>query len=145
MNSRAVAGRLALGLVIVVTIACGSNSSTPAGPTPMIAGDWTGTWQFVTSGVTVMDNVRVTFTQTDTATGSWTADNGASGQFQFPVSSSVTGTFTITQVKVSGPTCSATANLSGTVSASAMTLSVPTVPSTPQCAWATNNQFSLHR
>jgi hypothetical protein len=137
--------RLVLSVLVLLSTGCGGNSST--GPSSIaISGDWTGTWQFVTSGVTVTDNVRATFTQTDTATGTWNADSGASGQFSFVVAPTVSGTFTITQVKVSGgPACSAMASMSGTVSASAMTLSVPAVPSTPQCVWATNNQFSLHR
>jgi len=123
---------------------CGGSSSTA--PTPLsIAGDWTGTWQFVTSGVTVTDNVRATFTQTDTATGTWIADGGATGQFSFAVAPTVSGTFTVTQVKVSGPTCTQTASLTGTVSTNSMTLSVPAIASSPQCSWATNNQFSLHR
>lgn len=136
--------RLALGCLVALAAACG-GSSMPA-PTPVtIAGDWSGTWQFVTSGVTVTDNIRATFTQTDTATGTWSADSGATGQFTFAVAANVSGTLTITQLKVSGVTCTATANLTGTVSTNAITLSVPAIASSPQCAWATNNQFSLQR
>lgn len=137
--------RLVLGVFVALAAACGGSSPAPA-PTPiMIAGDWSGTWQFVTSGVTVTDNIRATFTQAGTATGTWSADGGATGQFTFAVAASVTGTMTIAQLKVSGVTCTATANLTGTVSANAMTLSVPTIPSSPQCDWSTNNQFSLRR
>jgi hypothetical protein len=137
--------RFALGCLVALAATCG-GSSTPPAPTPVtITGDWSGTWQFVTSGVTVTDNIRATFTQADTATGTWSADSGATGQFMFAVAPNVTGTLTITQLKVSGVTCTATANLTGTVSTNAITLSVPAIPSSPQCAWATNNQFSLHR
>lgn len=137
--------RLALGLLVVFAAACGGSSAAPA-PTPVtVTGDWSGTWQFVTSGVAVTDNIHATFTQTDTATGTWGADSGATGQFTFVVASTVTGTLTITQLKVSGATCTATANLTGTVSTNAMTLSAPAIPSSPQCGWATNNQFSLRR
>ncbi|HKW01415.1 MAG TPA: hypothetical protein VJN96_16440 [Vicinamibacterales bacterium] len=137
--------RLILGCVVAMAAACGGSNPAPA-PTPIsIAGAWSGTWQFVTSGVTVTDNVHATFTQTDTATGNWTADSGATGQFTFRPASSVTGTMTIAQPRVSGGTCTATANLTGMVSANAMTLSVPTIPPSALCAWATNHQFSLHR
>ena len=137
--------RLVLGCLVALAAACGGSSMPPA-PTPItIAGDWSGTWQFVTSGVTVTDNIRATFTQSGTATGTWSADSGATGQFTFAVAANITGTLTITQLKVSGVTCTATANLTGTVATNAITLSVPTIPSSPQCDWATNNLFSLRR
>jgi len=133
----------ALGLAASLAAACGSNSSAPAPAT--IAGDWSGTWQYVTSGVTVTDNVHVTFTQTNTVTGIWASDVGATGQFRFAPGSTVSGTFAITQVTVGGQTCNGSANLTGTVATDAITLSVPTIPSTSQCSWAASNQFSLHR
>lgn len=140
--SRCFAG---LCLMASLAAACGSSTSTPAPAPATIAGDWSGTWQFVTSGVTVTDNVHVTFTQSDTVTGTWAADGGATGQFRFAPGSTVTGTFSITQLTVGGQPCNGSANLTGTVATNAITLSVPTIPSTPQCAWAANNQFSLHR
>ena len=139
--------RLVLGCFVALAAACGGSSTAPTPPPTSITitGDWSGTWQFVTSGVTVTDNIRATFTQAGTATGTWSADSGANGQFTFAVAANVTGTLTIAQLKVSGQTCTATAALTGTVSTNAITLSVPTIPSSPQCDWATNSQFSLRR
>ena len=145
MTHRIDVRRLVLSVMIGLAAGCGGSSAATA-PTPAtIAGDWSGTWQFVTSGVTVTDNIHVTFTQTDTVTGTWAADGGATGQFRFAPGANVTGTFSITQLKVSGQTCSGSGNLTGTVGTNAITLSVPSIPSTSQCDWATNNQFSLHR
>jgi hypothetical protein len=139
-------GRLMI-VATVLWLAAACGSSTPSSPAAVIpiAGNWSGTWSFVTSGVTVTDNVTVTFTQASSATGTWSADNGATGTFQFAVASTVTGTMVISQSPVGGGTCSATGNLTGSVSSTAMTLTVPTLPATAQCSWSTNNQFSLHR
>lgn len=137
--------RFVLGCLVALATACGGSSTPPAPSSITITGDWSGTWQFVTSGVTVTDNIRATFTQAGTATGTWSADSGATGQFTFAVAANVSGTLTIAQVLVSGTTCTATANLTGTVSANAITLSAPTIPPSPLCAWAMNNQFSLRR
>jgi len=136
-------GLAGLCLAASLAAACGGSSSTPGPAT--IAGDWSGTWQFVTSGVTVTDNVHVTFTQSDTVTGTWVADGGATGQFRFASGSPVSGTFSITLLKVNGQTCSGSGNLTGTVATNAVSLSVPSIFSASQCDWATNNQFSLHR
>ena len=55
--------RLVLGCLVALATACGGSIMLPA-PTPItITGDWSGTWQFVTSGVTVTDNIRATFAQ----------------------------------------------------------------------------------
>lgn len=136
--------RVIAGICLTLAAACGSSS--PSSPTSIsIEGNWSGTWSFVTSGVTVTDNVTVTFTQPSNANGTWNADNGAAGTFQFAVASTVTGTMVINQTRIGGGLCSATGNLTGTVSSTAMTLNVPSLPTTTQCNWATNNQFSLHR
>ncbi len=142
--TRAYARRILILLAALGT-ACGGSSTSPSPAAIAIAGEWSGTWQFVTSGVTVTDNVHVTFTHADTATGTWTSDSGATGQFQFAVGPTVSGTFTISQPNLNGNTCAAIATLTGSVSANAMTLSVLNIASTALCSWATNNQFSLHR
>src|SRR6185295_2366789 len=55
--------RLVLAVALAAQLACGGSSS-PTSPAPALslAGTWTGSWQFVTSGVTVSDAVTATFT-----------------------------------------------------------------------------------
>lgn len=138
--------RLLVAGCLAVTAACGDN---PAAPGPVnVFGEWTGTWQFATAGLTVTDSVRVVFVPLplNSWTGLWSADSGASGQFQIADQTSTTGTFTITLPKLTGGTpCTATATVSGTLSSTAITLSVPSLPSTNTCPWATDHQFSFHR
>ena len=131
--------------MVALTSACGHGS--PTSPDLLdLAGNWTGTWQFVTSGVTVTDNLSVTFTQTGTAAaGTWSADSGASGVFNFPATTTVSGSMSIMQVTLSGVTCQATAGLSGSAAANSLSLQVPTIAGTTSCSWASNNVFSLHR
>jgi hypothetical protein len=141
LTRRAVGG---LCLAIAVSASC---SSSPTGPGGLnVSGAWVGSWQFVTSGVTVTDNVTVSFVQTaGTATGTWTADSGATGSMQFQVAGSVTGTVTISQATLSGLTCIGTGQLSGTVSSTAISITTSGFSTNGSCQWATNDQFSLHR
>src|SRR5262249_6882262 len=71
--------RVLVALAVVSAAACGG--STPASPDALdLTGTWTGTWTYVTSGVTISDGLHVTITAGSTnANGAWTADSGASG------------------------------------------------------------------
>ena len=139
-------------LVVVVALAlvtsCGGGSMSPA-PTPTLnlAGTWTGSWQFVTSGATVTDAVTATLTQTgSTATGTWTSESGATGQItNLTAQSSISGSLTISQTTLTGAACNATTSVRGTASASAIDLTVPHIPPSGVCQWGSSMQFSLHK
>ena len=132
-------------LFAAAVAACGSS---PAGPSGFsVAGDWSGTWQFVTGGVTVTDSVTVSVTQDSAgnASGTWTAASGASGRITFVASSSISGSFTISQTLLTGGSCQASSTLTGTASASTITFAVAPISGTGLCQWASNQQFSIRK
>jgi hypothetical protein len=111
-----------------------------------VAGSWSGTWQFQTGGATVTDSVTAQLTQTGTsASGTWAAAGGASGELSFTASASISGTLTISQTTVTGQTCSAMTTISGTASSSTISFTMTTPAASGICQWATGNQFSFQR
>ena len=105
--------RLRLALLaapFVLQLACGGSSSPTLPSTTLnLGGTWAGSWQFVTSGVTVSDAVTATFTQTGaTVSGTWRAESGASGQFaQLSPQTSTSGTVTICRRRSPAPCATA--------------------------------------
>lgn len=140
--------RFAIVVVLALFAACGGDS-TPSAPTASfnLAGTWTGSWQFVTSGATVVDTVTATLTQSGaTVSGTWTSESGATGQISsLAAQSSTTGSMTISQARLTGTACNATTSVSGTASASAIDLTVPQIPVTGVCQWGSAMQFSLRK
>ena len=140
--------RVAIAVGLMLFTACGGGSTSPS-PTPALnlAGTWTGSWQFVTSGATIVETVTATLTQTgSTVSGTWTSESGATGQISnLAAQASVSGSLTISQPTLTGPTCTTTTSVSGTASASAIDLTVPQIPATGVCQWGSSMQFSLHK
>ena len=140
--------RVAIAAALMLFTACGGGSTSPS-PTPALnlAGTWTGSWQFVTSGATIVETVTATLTQTgSTVSGTWTSESGATGQISnLAAQASVSGSLTISQPTLTGPTCTTTTSVSGTASASAIDLTVPQIPATGVCQWGSSMQFSLHK
>ena len=144
MRRRLIPAHLALAWACALSLAgCGSSTS----PSRIdVAGSWSGTWQFQTGGATVTDSVTAQLTQTGTnASGTWAAGGGASGQLSFTAGASISGTLTISQMTVTGQTCSATTTISGTASSSTISFTMTTPAASGICQWATNNQFSFQR
>ena len=141
--------RVAIAVLLAGTLACGG--SPPSSPSPNtslnLSGTWTGTFQFATSGVTITDNVSATLAQTgQDVTGTWRADSGVSGQLtRLTPQASTTGTMTISQTTLTGTVCSATANVSGSASASTIDLTVAQIPPAGVCQWANSMQLALRR
>ena len=139
--------RIGLAVALAAHLACGG--STPPAPSTNLnlAGTWTGSWRFVTSGVTITDAVTATLTQSGSdVNGTWTAQSGASGQItHLTPSTSTSGGLTISQTALTGTLCNATTTVAGTASASALELSVAPIGSSGVCQWATSQQFSLRK
>ena len=132
-------------LLLMLSLAAGCGNS-PTGPGGFsVAGNWSGTWQYVTGGVTVTDTVTASLTQDNTgnAGGTWTAAGGASGRITFAAVSSISGSFTISQTLLSGGVCQATSTLTGTATPSTITFTVAPITGTGLCQWASSQQFSL--
>ena len=137
-------GPVALILCLAWAAGCGGGPTSPTAVN--VAGNWTGTWKFVTSGVTVTDNVTAAFTQSGASVnGTWTAESGPTGSMSFQVGSTFTGSFTISQTTLGGATCTATATLSGQATSSSLEVTVVSIPASSTCSWASNHQFSLHK
>ena len=138
--------RFAILVALLLLPACGGGSTSPS-PALNLAGTWTGSWQFVTSGATIVDTVTATLTQTgSTVSGTWTSESGATGQISnLAAQSSITGSLTISQPTLTGAACTATTSVSGTASASSIDLTVPQIPASGVCQWGSSMQFSLHR
>jgi hypothetical protein len=139
--------RVILVVGFLALVSCGGKS--PPGPTTSLnlGGNWSGTWQYVTSGVTIVDSVTATLAQTGAdASGTWTAESGASGQLQRLVPQpSTSGSVTITQTTVTGTACTATAAVAGTASATTIELTVSPIAPSGVCQWAASQRFSLRR
>jgi hypothetical protein len=140
-------GRFALVVIASACALAGAGCESDMSPTRVdVAGSWTGTWQFVTGGVTVTDTVTATLTQNGTnATGTWTAASGPTGEVSFEVRDSITGTLTMTQTAITGQPCTATTTLSGTVTQTTLEFTTTTPMPSGICQWAANNQFSFRR
>ena len=137
--------RIAVLLVAATLAACGGSPTGPGGVS--VAGNWSGTSQFVTAGVTVSDTVTATLTQdaSGAAGGNWTAAGGASGRFTFTAGASISGSFTIQQTLLTGGICQATSTLSGSASSSVIDFTVPPISGTGLCQWASDQRFSLRK
>src|SRR5690349_13863842 len=71
--------KLGLAFLVVLTAAASSCGDSPAAPAASLnlAGNWTGTWTFVSGGATVTDTVTMTVSQSGTsAGGQWNASGG---------------------------------------------------------------------
>jgi hypothetical protein len=111
-----------------------------------LEGTWNGTWQYVTAGVTVTDTVTAELTRSGaTSTGTWAAQSGPSGNVTLMAGAPLTGTLTINQTTITGQTCSATTNISGTATASTIEFTTAEIPPSGICQWATSNRFSFRR
>lgn len=138
----------ALGAVLVgLCVACAAGCESDMSPSDIqVRGSWTGTWQFVTGGVTVIDTATATLTQNGTnATGTWTAASGPAGDLSFTVGESISGTITMTQTTLTGQPCTATTTISGTASSTALDFTAAESPRTGICQFAVSNQFSFRR
>lgn len=135
-------------VALTLLAACGGGSTSPSpAPSLNLSGTWTGSWQFVASGATIVDTVTATLTQTgSTVSGTWTSESGATGQItNLAAQASASGSLTISQPTLTGPTCTATTSVSGTASASSIDLTVPQIPAVGVCQWGSSMQFSLHK
>ncbi len=137
------AGRALIVCACVVIAGCDSDMS----PSRIdLAGEWTGSWQFVTGGVTVTDTVTASLSQNGTnVTGTWTAGGGTTGEVSFTAAESISGTLTLTQTTMTGQPCSATTTLSGSASSTALDFAAATPAPNGICQWAASNQFSFRR
>ena len=132
--------------IVLVTLATGCGGDSPTNPSGSLnlSGSWTGTWQYVASGVTVSDDVTATLTQSgSSATGPWTSASGATGQLSLTVASDLSGTITITQTPLASGACTASTALTGTATSSTLDFALAAISGTGLCQWATNQQFSL--
>lgn len=143
MRTAALAILFACGLVLS---ACGGSATNPS-PTPLnLAGNWTGTWTFVSAGATVSDAVTMTVTQTgNSAGGQWTAASNVAGAISFTPTADFTGTASISQTLIVGGNCSASTTLTGTASATQIRFTLGTLTPVGLCQWATNQQFVFSR
>jgi hypothetical protein len=136
--------RLWFACVCLLTLAACDSDSSPSDID--VEGSWTGTWQFVTGGVTVTDTITATLDQDgNDVTGTWTAASGPTGEVNFIVEASISGTITISQTTITGQACTATTTISGTASATAIDFAAATITPTGICQFAASNQFSLRR
>ena len=137
-------------VLLILSAACGGSSpTTPAvSPSVDVAGNWTGTWSFVTSGVTVTDNVRAVFSVGGIGiVGTWTSDSGPTGTMTFstlPAGTNVPGTFTIRTTTVTGE-CSAQALMTGVATGTTMDVTITSIAGAATCVWATDHRFSLKK
>jgi hypothetical protein len=141
--------QISVAIVMLLAASCGgSSASQPTSPTQFVMQNWIGTWTFVTSGVTVADNVHVSFIVGTDARGSWLADSGPTGLINMPslpTGTAASGTLTITETNIRGETCSAQGAVSATGTATTMEIAIGAMPSTSACEWATDQHFSLKK
>jgi len=132
--------------VVLIAIAGASCDDSPSGPSVNLAGAWTGTLTFVTSGVTVTDNVTATLNQSGSSvTGTWTSESGTSGELTLTAAADVTGTTTISQTRITGQVCSASTSVSGPATSTRLELSLAPLTQTGVCLWAADQQIVLTR
>jgi hypothetical protein len=142
---------LACGLwPVLIAVACalaGAGCDSDTSPSQIdVGGAWTGTWRFVTGGLTVTDTVTATLTQNGAnATGTWMAASGTSGELSFDVRAAIAGTLTMTQTTLTGQPCTATTTLSGTATPAALEFTTTAPAPSGICQWATSNAFSFRR
>ncbi|HET9372087.1 MAG TPA: hypothetical protein VFO19_17625 [Vicinamibacterales bacterium] len=129
----------------VVGGGCGDSPTDPSGSLNL-AGSWTGTWQYVASGVTVTDDVEATITQNGSnATGTWTSASGATGSLSLTVASDLSGTITITQTPLASNACTASTSLSGSATSSTMDFTLGAITGVGLCQWAASQRFVLEK
>jgi hypothetical protein len=138
-------------VLLILSASCGGSSPTSpaASSSADVAGNWTGTWSFVASGVTVTDNVRAVFTIGSAGiAGHWTSDSGPTGTMTFsslPPGTNVSGTFTIQTMTLSGAACSAQAPMTGVATGITMEVAIMSIAGTATCVWATDHRFTLKK
>ncbi len=139
-------GRAFGAMLVGLCVACAGGCESDTSPSDIeVRGSWTGTWQFITGGVTVTDTATATLTQNGAnAAGTWTAASGPTGDLSFMVGESISGTLTITQTTITGQSCTATTTLAGTASSVALDFTATVTP-TGTCQFAASNQFSFRR
>lgn len=138
---------VAVAGALFVSGGCGSSGAPTAPTAPFsVSGTWTGTFEYVTAGVTVTDEVTLILTQPSTsASGSWSAGSAATGTASFGVASSVTGNFTISQPNVGGAPCTGSSTLSGSASSTSLVLNIANLTPTAACPWATGMKLTLKK
>ena len=142
--------RIALGLALVSLLAlpaCGGSTTGPSETQLNLAGNWTGTWSFVSAGANVSDTVTMTVSQNGqtSAGGQWSAISNVAGTVSFTPTADFTGTASISQTLITGANCSATTTVTGTASANQIKFTLGTLTPTNLCQWATNHQFTFTR
>ncbi len=115
---------LVVCVVVTCVAACGGNSVAPSevSTTMNVAGTWNGTFG---SSNNPTQQVKLVLTQSGSAvTGSWDSSSVSwTGQVSGAVSgSSFSGQFTFSGTAANGTVCTGMANVSGSVTASTMTL-----------------------
>ena len=138
--------RLSLVAVLVtLTLGCGGSPTNPSGSLT-VSGTWTGTWTYVSSGVTVTDDVTATLTQNGSnATGSWTAASGATGQLSLNVASDLSGSITLNQTPLGSNACTASTPIAGSATASSLDFTLSPITGAGLCQWATSQRFALQK
>lgn len=118
-----------------------------AGPDGLdVSGTWSGTWQYVTSGLTVTDGITATLSQSDDrATGTWQSESGASGQISFNTMGTTSGMLTINQALLGGGSCNATASFQGTITDTHIEITLGDIPPANVCQWGTNARWVLDK
>ena len=132
----------AAGIALAGVAGCDS----PTSPSPSLAGNWAGTWQFRSGGVIVTEDVTATFTQNGSnATGTWTAQSGSTGQLTLSAGDAVSGTMTISQTLFTGQVCNGNTTVTGTATSSTLELTAAQVAASGLCQWASEMRFSLQK
>jgi hypothetical protein len=132
--------------IVIAAAACGGDSqSTTAASSLNLDGSWTGMWQFQSSGLTITDAVTATASPyLSQETIAWQAASGPSGSFFLAnPGAAFSGTLNVQQSGL-GLNCAGTGAMTGTATASTLTLDVPSI-SGSSCQWSTSNHFVLHR
>ncbi len=147
IERRQIGRRLILSLALALLLpSCGDDPTGPNMATVDVAGNWTGTWTFTAAGVAVTDDVTVILNQSDaSASGTWTAKSGASGQINLTATAAPSGSLAITMPTLGGGPCTATTTIQGTASSSRLDLNLADI--TPQgiCQWGAGGRFALTR
>ena len=136
---------MAIALAMLAT-GCGGDSPTNPSGSLNVSGSWTGTWQYVASGVTVTDDVSATLTQNgSSATGPWTSSSGATGQLSLSVATDLSGTITINQTPLASGACTASTAITGSATSSTLDFALGPMTGTGLCQWATDQRFALRK